>query len=41
MDAGLADREVAERMLAQGFKPECPDLTLMFLQPPWWIPLKG
>ncbi len=37
VDTGQAEREVADRMLAHGFKPQCPDLPLMFLRPPWWI----
>jgi hypothetical protein len=37
VDAGHAEREAADRLLAEGFKPACPELALMFLQPPWWI----
>ena len=37
VDPGYAEQEGADRMLAAGFKPQCPELALMFLRPPWWI----
>jgi len=37
VDVGHAEREVADRMLMEGLKPECPELPLMFLRPPWHI----
>jgi len=32
VDVGYAEREVADRMLMEGLKPECPELPLMFLR---------
>jgi hypothetical protein len=35
VDAGLAEREIADRMLTQGFTPKCPHLAFVWPKPPW------
>jgi len=35
VDAGLAEREIADRMLTYGFKPQCPELPFVWPTPPW------
>ena len=35
VDAGQVERETADRLLAEGFTPQCPELALIFPQAPW------
>jgi hypothetical protein len=39
VDAGLAEREVADRRLrlTYGFKPRCPKLPFVWAKPPWRV----
>ena len=37
VDAGLAEREVADRMLTNGFKPRCPNVPSVSSTPPWRV----
>jgi hypothetical protein len=37
VDAGLAERRIAERMLMDGFKPRCPNLAFVRAVPPWRV----
>jgi hypothetical protein len=37
VDAGLREREIADRMLSAGKKPECPKLPFVWAKPPWQL----
>jgi hypothetical protein len=37
VDAGLAEREVADRMLTYGFTPRCRELPVVCAKPPWRV----
>jgi len=37
VDAGLAEREVADRRLTYGFKPRCPNVPSVSSTPPWRV----
>lgn len=37
VDAGAAERRIADRMLMHGFKPRCPKLPFVWAKPPWRV----
>jgi hypothetical protein len=37
VDSGMAERQIADRMLVYGFKPRCPRLAFVCAKPPWRV----
>jgi hypothetical protein len=37
VDAGAAERRIADRMLTYGFKPQCPKLPFVWAKAPWRV----
>ena len=37
VDAGIAEREIADQILASGFRARNPELPVLRLEPPWWV----